>query len=1074
MRRLIAALSVSAAFAAVLPSTAAAAPAEVPGKSGKAAQTVTLITGDRVTVHPGDRLELTRGAGREHIRFATRTVDGHTSVIPSDAAPLLGAGRLDPRLFDVTTLIDFGYDDRRADLPLIVEGGSPAGARTAQSLPGGLSAVRADRAGETWKSIAGADAGARRATGKVWLDGIRTPSLDVSVPQIGAPAAWQAGLDGTGATVAVLDTGVDATHPDLVGQVAAAQNFTEGTEDDLDRDGHGTHVASTIAGTGAASDGRYRGVAPGAKLLDGKVCVQGGACAESWILAGMKWAAEQGADVVNMSLGGLDQPSVDPLEQAVQTLTEQYGTLFVIAAGNAGGDRTVGSPASADSALAVGAVDKRDALADFSSRGPRTGDSAIKPEITAPGVGIIAAKSTTGQIGGPAPVPGYTSLSGTSMATPHVAGAAAILAGQHDDWTAELLKSTLTASAKPNPEIAVAAQGAGRVDVARAINQTVTTSPAALSFGLQRWPHADDEPRTQELVYRNAGTAAVTLNLALTPVGGEIPAGLVTLSATTVTVPAGGTASVTVTVDTSREMPDAFHGGEITATAGDVVVQTPFGVDREVESYDVDLSVLDRTGAAATVGLLVFISTDGRTGVDVGLPVTEARLPKGTYSVISLLFEESGATTMAVHARFTVDGMETLTIDARQAKPLSIRVPDRQAAETGVELVVTGPAYGFGLATDTFTNQYTLDLGPGVPVEGFYSHIAASFARRDANGTFLDSPYSYSVFYLTEGRFFTGYDRTVRQRELATVRATHGRQATTADAGAKGAYPVHPDTFGGFFVQTPYSTLPFDRTEYYNADSGVAWIPVFTELAGGGETATLQEYGTRTVYQPGRTVREQWNRAVFGPAFPDAGFTFAGRFQDIIFAGPSLFGDGGGREGYTVEGLGDVSLKLYRDGQPVGEAAGTYGEFQVPPGKATYRLDATAARGAPHRLSTSVVASWTFTSENTGVDAIVPLPLSAVVFTPPVDATSVAPKGRTISVPLTVDVQERSAAARNRSLTVEASFDDGATWQRVQVRDGAAQLRHPNRAGFVSLRATAVDRAGNAVTETIIRAYEIR
>ncbi|MDP9791932.1 subtilisin family serine protease [Catenuloplanes nepalensis] len=1074
MRRVIAALSVSAAFVAVLPSTATAAPATVPATAGQAAQTVTLITGDRVTVRPGDRVEVTRGAGREHVRFVTSRVGGHTSVIPSDAASLLGAGRLDPRLFDITTLIEFGYDDRRADLPLIVEGASPAGARVARALPGGMSAVRADRSGETWKSLTAGDVAARRAGGTIWLDGIRKTSLDVSVPQIGAPAAWEAGFDGTGATVAVLDTGVDVTHPDLAGQVTAAQNFLEGEEDGLDRNGHGTHVASTIAGTGAASGGRYKGVAPGAKLLAGKVCNQFGGCSDSSILAGMQWAAEQGADVVNMSLGGPDSRAIDPLEQAVQTLTEEYGTLFVIAAGNSGGDRTVGSPASADSALAVGAVDRQDDLAGFSSRGPRTGDSAIKPEITAPGVDIVAAKSATGQIGGPAPVDGYTSLSGTSMATPHVAGAAAILAGQHGDWTAELLKSTLTGSAKPNPEIAVTGQGAGRVDVARAITQTVTTAPTALSFGLQLWPHADDEALTQTLTYRNGGTEPITLNLAITPVGGAIPAGLVTLSATSVTVPAGGTAPVTVTVDTSREMPDAFHGGEITATAGDVVVQTPFGVDREVESYDVNLSVLDRTGAPATEGLLIFVDVTGRNVIEVGLPETRTRLPKGAYTVVSLLFEETGASTMASHARFTVDGTETLTIDARQARPLSIRVPERQAAETGVELVVTGPGFGLGWATDTFTGNYTLDLGPDTPVEGFNSHIAASFARKDANGTFLDSPYHYSVFYLTEGGFFTGFDRTVRQRELATVQATHGKQATTANAGAKGAYPLHPATFGGFFVLTPYSTLPFSRTEYYNADHGVEWIPVFAEFADGGETATFQEYGTKTAYEPGRTVREQWNRAVFGPAFPNPGYTFAGRFQDIIFLNPPLFGDGAGREGYTVEGLGDVSMKLYRDGQLVGESTELYGEFQVPPEKATYRVDVTAARGAPHRLSTSVAASWTFTSQNTGGDVIVPLPLSAVVFTPPVDATSVAPKGRTISVPLTVDVQEGSAAARNRSLSVEASFDDGATWQRVRVRDGAAQLRHPNRAGFVSLRATAVDRAGNAVTETIIRAYEIR
>ncbi|GAB3858608.1 hypothetical protein GCM10029963_58560 [Micromonospora andamanensis] len=215
--------------------------------------------------------------------------------------------------------------------------------------------------------------------------------MEHSVPQIGAPAAHQAGFTGQGVRVAVLDTGVDAAHPDLTGRVAESRNFTEETNPG-DIVGHGTHVASIIAGSGAASDGRNRGVAPDATVLSGKVCEEYG-CTESAILAGMQWAAtEVEADVVNLSLGGADTPEVDPLEEAVNTLTEQTGALFVISAGNAGRAGTVGSPASADAALAVGAVDRDDQLADFSSQGPRVGDDALKPEITAPGVDIVAAR----------------------------------------------------------------------------------------------------------------------------------------------------------------------------------------------------------------------------------------------------------------------------------------------------------------------------------------------------------------------------------------------------------------------------------------------------------------------------------------------------------------------------------------------------------------------------------------------------------------------------------------------------------------------------------------------------------
>jgi subtilisin family serine protease len=291
---------------------------------------------------------------------------------------------------------------------------------------------------------------------------MRRPTLDQSTAQIGAPAAWAAGRTGTGVTVAVLDTGIDATHPDLAGQVTAQMDFVgDSTVDDLV--GHGTHVASTIAGTGAASGGKYKGVAPGAKLLNGKVCA-GSFCPESAILAGMLWAAESGARVVNLSLGGADSPGADPLEEAVDALTEQYGTLFVVAAGNDGpAPGTVGSPAGAEAALAVGSVDRDGLVANDSSRGPRATDGALKPDVTAPGVGIVAARAANAGIGQPVDSH-YLRLSGTSMATPHVAGAAAILAQTRPSWTAGQLKAALTASAAPNPASDVIAQGAGRVD----------------------------------------------------------------------------------------------------------------------------------------------------------------------------------------------------------------------------------------------------------------------------------------------------------------------------------------------------------------------------------------------------------------------------------------------------------------------------------------------------------------------------------------------------------------------------------------------------------------------------------
>ena len=162
-----------------------------------------------------------------------------------------------------------------------------------------------------------------------------------------------------------------------------------------------------------------------------------------------------------------DTPEVDLLEEAVNRLTAQTGTLFVIAAGNEGpGESTVGSPGSADAALTVGAVDKQDKLADFSSRGPRVGDGAVKPDVTAPGVDIVAAKAKKSVIGDPVGEQ-YLRLSGTSMATPHTAGAAALLAQQHPSWKAGELKGALMGSAKPAADQTAFEQGTGRIDVAQ-------------------------------------------------------------------------------------------------------------------------------------------------------------------------------------------------------------------------------------------------------------------------------------------------------------------------------------------------------------------------------------------------------------------------------------------------------------------------------------------------------------------------------------------------------------------------------------------------------------------------------
>ncbi|MBY8847295.1 S8 family serine peptidase [Saccharothrix sp. MB29] len=657
---------------------AGAAPERSSPGTGGTGFSVTLITGDRVVVTGDGARSVQAGPGRANTAFTTFERDGHLHVVPNDTLGALAGGRLDPRLFDVTGLRDAGYDDARRDtLPLVVTRAgdarprAAAGVHVTRDLPAaGAVAAQAVKAEAATAYRALVDDPAVR---KVWLDGVRKQDLDRSTAQIDAPAAWEAGYTGAGVKVAVLDGGVDGDHPDLAGSEVAERNFTD-DPDATDLDGHGTHVAATVAGSGS----RYRGVAPDAQILDGKVCSQGG-CAESWILDGMQWAVEQGADVVNLSLGGTDGPEVDPLEEAVGALSASSGALFVIAAGNSGRPGSVGSPGSAEAALTVGAVERDDDIASFSSRGPRVGDGGVKPDITAPGVDIVAAKAARGVIGTPVG-DGHVALSGTSMATPHVAGAAALLAQRHPDWTGARIKAGLMASAKANPELTAFDQGAGRVDLAKAITAAVVADPPSLSFGSQPWPHDDDTPVTKQLTLHNTGPRAVTAPVtveATGPDGKPAPAGLFTAEPATATIPAGGRATVTVTADTRAGALDGAYSGAV--VVGDAL-RAPIGVDREQESYDITTRFVDATGGKpfAHSGVIIGLDNAVFTFLDGDSGAVTTRLPKGEYAAQATVVtgdEENPAYALLPRPSLSVTKAETVVFDARAAKPVEVTAP---------------------------------------------------------------------------------------------------------------------------------------------------------------------------------------------------------------------------------------------------------------------------------------------------------------------------------------------------------------------------------------------------------------
>ncbi len=972
---LVAALATTTLIA--VPPSATAAPA--PGGS------VTLVTGDRVLLRPDGRVMTVEPApGREHIPITRYSSGDHEHVVPHDAVPLLTADRLDARLFDITLLREFGYDDHRATLPLI--------------LPGNRT-LAAARDGSRWPALA-------TSGGKVWLDGKRKALLDESVPRIGAPAAWAAGYTGEGVTVGVVDSGVDQTHPDLAGRERAERNFGE-SPDNVDRAGHGTHVGATVAG-----------VAPGAKLLDAKVFDDDGFATESSIIAGMTWAVEQGADVLNLSLGAEDRPGVDPVEAAVNTLSAEHGVLVVAAAGNAYRPGTVGSPASADAALAVGAVDGSDAMALFSSRGPRVGDGAVKPEITAPGVGITAA-----QPGG-----GYAEWDGTSMASPHVAGAAALLAQRRPEWTGAQLKAALVASATPSSDANPFDQGAGRVDVPAAIGQTVTAEPATVNAGIVVFPHA--EPVTRTLTYRNAGPE-VTLTLAV-----DNP--VFTLSAGQVTVPAGGQASVTVTADAAAAPAEGAHAGTIVATGPGASVRTPVSVTKEPESYDVTFELIGRDGAPSEDNVVKVLPLDGSGGTVVTAPggSLTMRLPAREH-----LAEFSIGDFVLAYPALDVTKDQTIVLDARAAKPVSVTPPDLTARLLGLDVGFERrqPGGQRGYIATLYHRQISLaHVGPALPAHRMTAWVSTHFAGADA---------FYGLAWFTRGKVPTGFTRTVGRRDVAKV--------VTDVAGGPAERMAFPSPVGGFDPAWGQEVTwgvgaPVTRVAYFNADA--EWSQYLRQ-------ESVDTVSPSRRYRAGREYVERFQHPVFGPGVRATHYPTPGAFRDgdWLDVRTPLFADSAGNASWSS--IEEGRTVLYRGDELIGESpAPGYGLFEVPAEAADYRLTASATRPGA-RLSTEVAVTWTFRSAH----GTARLPLSTVRFTPELtDGT--APAGP-FRVPVTVE------GGTARSLTIEVSYDEGTTWQRVKVAGGTARLDHPADADSVSLRAGVTTVDGSTATQTIIRAY---
>ncbi|WP_458205807.1 S8 family serine peptidase [Haladaptatus sp. NG-SE-30] len=514
-------------------------------------------------------------------------------------------------------------------------------------------------------------------------DDIESVSLDVKVrPALedtgdivnATGARQQYGVSGEGVTVAVLDTGIDNSHPDIDDAVVMEQDFTpEGTTDDTY--GHGTHVAGIIAGDGTASSGTYVGMAPDTELMDLRVCMNDG-CYSSDVINAMEYAVDNNADLISMSLGGTpyETRANDRYADAV-AYAESHDVPIVASAGNDGPNyRTIGTPAFHEHVIAVGASDGNGGITSFSSRGPTPYGSFVKPDIVAPGYKVASARADGTSMGSPIN-DFYTRTSGTSMSAPVVSGVVALMLDNDSTLSSDRIKDTLVSSADPLEPQDVYTQGGGRVNASEAVSGDVVISPGVIDFG-----SIDGDANVSRIAtVTNYGTEKRTFNVSVSAEDIESGgAGNVSVNQSMITLEPGQSTDLNLTV---KPTAGTYSGrlsldGEYTAI---------FGYERAIEltvnknaisGGDVDndyvwlLSNESNSEVYDGFAGLVFLGTDGT--VTYKLPKT------GSYHLFSDGVNEQTNEPIFISKSIDVTGDKTVTLDESNTVRYSF---DKSAAE---------------------------------------------------------------------------------------------------------------------------------------------------------------------------------------------------------------------------------------------------------------------------------------------------------------------------------------------------------------------------------------------------------
>ncbi|MFD1046577.1 hypothetical protein ACFQ1S_13940, partial [Kibdelosporangium lantanae] len=520
-------------------------------------------------------------------------------------------------------------------------------------------------------------------------------------------------------------------------------------------------------------------------------------------------------------------------------------------------------------------------------------------------------------------------------------------------------------------------------------------------------------------------------------------------------------AQVTLTADTKVNAPDGIYSGVVTAGT----TRIPVSVTREPESYDVKLNFVGSDGKptadyayrlVSTTQAVQYVPYDASGSLTI-------RAEKGHYYFESQVLTAEGKLAVTIEPDVDLSRPTTITVDPRTAKPAGL-VLDRKDAtsfEKKVEFART-TEWGGKDALDTaispaeFGDVLVNPSTSKAPGQFRYS-VAGRFAQQDADGSFDGTSYLYSVRSDVNGFMPADPVQRVRDKDLVHVHTQH--------------YATKPGTVGSRegVITKP---LPFSLDELYSPET--PWMNDFAVYTKDGNYQNRQFSSAPKVFPKVKEATDTYNRAVFGPDFPANPTNptrYASRRGDGMILQIPWYSDANpNEEGFSLH---TGKAVLSKDGVQIGTGDPVGGFFDVPAGPGTYTLHAESVRD--ELVSDRIVADWTFKSDTVPGDDAQRLPLMALKFTPPVDTNNRVSALLPTIVPVSIS---HNSGATARPTSLQVSHDKGVTWEHAPLIDLGGKwytvLFHERGAKSVSLRGTAVDQAGNSVTETIVDAFLLK